>query len=419
MPESSHVTVPPDRVNKPALPPFGGAVPPVSPLLRPATDLRGRQTLPPFFAPVRRGGPLPGATSRRVRVETPPPSLVSHLTPPEPQATPAAPSWDTPPMPVFAAPAILEAPVLPGLDDEPEVPTEYAIDVDWAPRAMPPVEAPSDGDAPIGAVPPAEVEPSAIDVAPEAPATVPAYELPPAHVELLATQQGSVVPPAPPTMRPAFPGGAQTVLPPTLFADMPLGAPETVEEAESGFSEYVTETVRSDDITSLFAEPYVPTPPPLAYSPAAAARRPVARRTPVLGTPRVDQTPSGQTRAQMAARIGRRATPVLGSQAITPMHVPVIRRTPLAGAIAAIEPAPSDALPTPLPLVSLSPTPVAVPVLQDIAASRAVAHALETVAARVRAGQLVIAGDVPIGDDVSALAAGIAAALAALLGVQR
>ena len=39
--------------------------------------------------------------------------------------------------------------------------------------------------------------------------------------------------------------------------------------------------------------------------------------------------------------------------------------------------------------------------------------------ARVRAGQIVIAGQVPIGDDVAALGAAVAAALAALLGVQR
>jgi hypothetical protein len=75
--------------------------------------------------------------------------------------------------------------------------------------------------------------------------------------------------------------------------------------------------------------------------------------------------------------------------------------------------------PSAVAAAALSPTPIAVPVLQDIVASRAVAHALETVAARVRAGQIVIAGQVPIGDDVAALGAAVAAALAALLGVQR
>ena len=64
-------------------------------------------------------------------------------------------------------------------------------------------------------------------------------------------------------------------------------------------------------------------------------------------------------------------------------------------------------------------TPAVVPALQDLAASRVVAYALETVANRIRAGQIVVAGQVPSGDDAASLAAAVAAALAALLGVQR
>jgi hypothetical protein len=67
---------------------------------------------------------------------------------------------------------------------------------------------------------------------------------------------------------------------------------------------------------------------------------------------------------------------------------------------------------------AMSPTPASVPVLADFEGSRAVVHALETVASQIRIGHLVVVGDVPRGDDVTSLAAGLAAALAALLGVR-
>jgi hypothetical protein len=205
-----------------------------------------------------------------------------------------------------------------------------------------------------------------------------------------------------------------------LFADTPLGTPEVPSSTDNEFPYDLSANVMSDDITDMFAERYAAPPPVPMPEPLPGQRRP-ARKTPVLGAPPVEETPTSVGRAQMAARIGRRATPVLGSPPVTPLQNPVIRRTPMGGAIAAIEPAALDRIGTPLPLASLAPmpTPVAVPAMQDLSASRAVAHALETVAARVRAGQLVVVGDVPVGDDVSSLAAGIAAALAALLGVQR
>jgi hypothetical protein len=116
---------------------------------------------------------------------------------------------------------------------------------------------------------------------------------------------------------------------------------------------------------------------------------------------------------------------VLGGQSITPISVPQIRRTPMAPAIAIIEPAQPSVPTSPAPQqmavggAAPSPTPAVVPALQDLAASRAIAYALETVAHRIRTGQIVVAGQVPAGDDVASLAAAVAAALAALLGVQR
>jgi hypothetical protein len=59
-----------------------------------------------------------------------------------------------------------------------------------------------------------------------------------------------------------------------------------------------------------------------------------------------------------------------------------------------------------------------VPAVPDPAAARAVAGALETVAAQIRAGHLVVTGDVPQGTDEATQAAYLAAALAALLGVR-
>jgi hypothetical protein len=69
---------------------------------------------------------------------------------------------------------------------------------------------------------------------------------------------------------------------------------------------------------------------------------------------------------------------------------------------------------TPLrPHVAISPT--AVPAEPN---ARAVAAALEMVAARVRRGELVVSGSMPANDDPPALAAVLAATLAALLGVR-
>jgi len=433
-----------DRVNKPALPPFGGQITTASPILRPATDLRGRQTLPPFFGQlVRRGGPLPGARPQPMAVALPP-AVATHFSPVFSPASPPTPTWDTPAMPVPATAAAVEEPPASAADADLEVPSEYSAGAEWAPPSATPVDvqaAPEDSTEIVEAS--AASSAAAVGTpAVHTPAVhTPAVRTPVVHVpafddtaepELPTDPEYAVTAPPEPTGGYAAPpppapsewtgesANDRQTLPPTLFADTPLGTPETVPDVDNEFPYDLSANVMSDDITDMFAEPYT-TPPPVPAPETAAGQRKPARKTPVLGTPRVGYTPSSAVRAQMAARIGRRATPVLGSPAVTPMQTPVIRRTPMGGAIAAIEPAASDLIATPLPLASLSPLPmpVAVPAMENISASRAVAHALETVAARVRAGQIVVAGDVPVGDDNGSLAAGIAAALAALLGVQR
>jgi hypothetical protein len=66
-----------------------------------------------------------------------------------------------------------------------------------------------------------------------------------------------------------------------------------------------------------------------------------------------------------------------------------------------------------------TPTPLSVPAIPDVAGARAVAVALETIAARIRAGHLVVQGEVSESLNEDATHAGyLAAALAALLGVR-
>jgi hypothetical protein len=449
MAESETETRGPERPNKPALPPFGGPGAAAGPVLRPSTDLRGRKTLPPFFAPpVRVGGPLPGAAPRPSvrpgRLAAPEAQVI--VTAPEPvQArsepvtpvrpiTPPAPSWDTPPMPVAVTVATLTGPDVGGGAGIAARPT---VEAEWTPplsdprarRAVEekPVEAPSVVSAPAAdVVPPNDLYEPEASPDPEYATT--------AHEPLAL--EGAAPPSVPDTEEPVsleFADKAEApqeeseaqppALPPTPFEDAPLSALQGTASDASHLAPDVAYSVRSEDITDMSAEPYTapaPAPPPVAAV-AAPASVPVtprrsARKTPPLGTARVGHAGPAGGRAQAAARIGRRVTPVL-SQAITPMSVPTIRRTPMAPSTA-VERAPVSP-PSAVAAAALSPTPIAVPVLQDIVASRAVAHALETVAARVRAGQIVIAGQVPIGDDVAALGAAVAAALAALLGVQR
>jgi hypothetical protein len=103
-------------------------------------------------------------------------------------------------------------------------------------------------------------------------------------------------------------------------------------------------------------------------------------------------------------------TPILPPRIVTPLSAPVVSpRT-------ASRPTPVR---SPTPVFVPIPTPLSVPAVPDLAGARAVAGALETVAARIRAGHLVVRGEVSEGLDEDATHAGyLVAALAALLGVQ-
>ncbi len=452
MPESETEPHAAERERKPALPPFGGAAAASGPVLRPATDLRGRRTLPPFFGPpIRPGGPLPGATARppAPAVGRPRPSIqqrpvarpvsVAEPTPtrPTPQ-TPPAPSWDTPPTPLAAAFAL-------NVSTRRADPATSTSEAEWAAPVAEPeqrqVREERVNEAPATeAAEPVGVEPPAAYPAPETAgdhdfqadpeyATRTHESLPMAAGEASPDRDAVDAPPVPrrrvtPILgMPAHvtPVTSDRVLPPSLFADQALTDLEAAPADVPGSEQEIAENMRSDDINDMFAEQYdAPRPAP---QPAPVTRRPY-RTTPPLGTARPGRTTPSSGRAQEPPRFGRRVTPVLGAHAITPISVPQIRRTPMAPPIAIPELPPASVPSAPPPrqiafgAVAPSPTPAVVPAL-DLAASRAIAYALETVANRIRAGQIVVAGQVPAGDNVASLAAAVAAALAALLGVQR
>jgi hypothetical protein len=175
-------------------------------------------------------------------------------------------------------------------------------------------------------------------------------------------------------------------------------APSTEElgaEAPS-IDDLAAEPLAADPVAAeaLVAEP--PADEPVADEPwmRAPEPEPLARRPvlPLTGpndpTPIVNQT------------IERTTDP----HRMTPMRVTPLR--------------PSLAVPPPSALSPFAPSYAAPSQAAIESNARAVAAALEMVAARVRRGDLVVPGSVPASDDPPALAAALAATLAALLGVR-
>jgi len=335
--ESEHNTRNPAR--GPVLPPFQGPKPAGAPglgLIRTDPRPAGRLTLPPFFAPIRPGGPLPGSRNQ--------------------------------PRPVFAAPA----PVI----------GNTALDVNAVETVSIDSLAPAVADA--------HVDEERDDMPPD------------------ACEAGEAA--APPDVAPEDAGatdaGWEATPPPTLFSEPPLELPNASEPVVEQPAAAETQ-LSADDITYLFGSDYE-SPPRVPHEGSAGGAQTLSLRPSEGGTSSQGvrrHTPAAPARRATPSRGSwRRVTPVLGSQAVTPISSPVIRPTPAQAPYA-------------VPGLRY-PTPVAVPAIVDIEASRTVARALETVAARVRAGELPITGQVPLGDDPWALAAGVAAALAALLGVR-
>jgi hypothetical protein len=160
--------------------------------------------------------------------------------------------------------------------------------------------------------------------------------------------------------------------------------------------------------------PVEPWSPPGFSRPWGATPGPIRSVTPPLGVPVAPPPVSGYP-----------PVPPLGNpRSPTPTHFTAIAPprgiTPLAN-----PPVPPRSLGrqtpvrSPTPVFVPIPTPLSVPAVPDLAGARAVAGALENVAAKIRAGHLVVTGEIPEGLDEEAAYAGyLAAALAALLGVR-
>ncbi len=389
-----------------ALPPFAGPTRPRpdAPLRRAVRRLAGRQTLPPFFMPVVTvGGPLPGA--RR-------------------------------PAPQPVAGSSYEAPSL-----------ETTARIDAVAHAEPAVEAPVLGEAdPVGVVdsllPDAEADPAGLDAAPSAetadpwitdyvavdPAATPPTETFAVPAPDLSSDDLMVGPDLAMETRPTLNHsserednledqsdgfGADLFEQPFLReAQAAAPPPPTYFEGELPPNTEFADDLSVDALRAMFGEAYTDEPQVSGEVLDPRSPEPTESRaeltTPVFSAPPIPPPrgyrSSGAFRHRTSGGASnRRPTPVMGSRAITPLSTPVIPLHPGMPRVAA----------------GMSPTPVSVPIMADFEGSRAVVHALESVASQIRIGHLVVVGTVPRGDDVASLAAGLAAALAALLGVQQ
>jgi hypothetical protein len=462
------------RGTQPHTPPFRGPAGPMvtRPALRPmAAGMQGRLTVPPFMPPIERGGPRPGTVGQ--------PRL---LVPPyvAPSAAPYVRPYVAPVRSPIDVPAIRSAAddvAVVGV-----VTAEYTT-ADLAYELAPFLEDDGilSIDAYVQRVSAAvDADTSLADAAPSHGPYEERHALPFAAVDALPPYM-SIATPAfeadglPPDVTPAvIPEGMSDVSPVTaaraadeiererqalvdaivgaavqaaadkaaqrdrdidhgamrLFAADPFEEPfmqHAHEDADpalpSPFDDdpHVISDVRSSGLNDISDSSYLvraPTPAESWSPPSLAARRGTPRSvpttTPPIGIPTA--CPPDSDASSLAGPAGprsptpRRMTPVVSSRMITPYLAPAI---PYAPAVA----------PTPVrgttPVALSMPTPRSVPAVPDVDGARTVAGALEMVAAQIRAGHIVIAGDVPPGTDQSTQAACLAVALAALLGVRR
>jgi hypothetical protein len=184
----------------------------------------------------------------------------------------------------------------------------------------------------------------------------------------------------------------------------------------------ITHNMMSDYINDYSESSYAPQQPgPSEPWPAPSLSRPWRRTpgptplvTPAFGMPAAPPPasefppipPFGNPRSPTPTHM----SPILPPRIATPLSSPVVPPR------ATTRPTPVR---SPTPVFAAIPTPLSVPAVPDLASARAVANALETVAAKIRAGHLVVSGEVDEGVDEDATYAGyLAAALAALLGVR-
>jgi hypothetical protein len=197
---------------------------------------------------------------------------------------------------------------------------------------------------------------------------------------------------------------AAEVSPPPVFDD----ESDIMHDARS-------DSVRDFSDASYLVQLPVPTEPwspPGIIQPRRGTPRSVPTTTPAMGNPIASPPASAYPPLEPMGRprspTPRRVTPVMPHRVITPYSSPAISTRPVR----------ATPVRSPTPIFVSIPTPRSVPAVPDPAAARAVAGALETVAAQIRAGHLVVTGDVPQGTDEATHAAYLAVALGALLGVR-
>jgi acylphosphatase len=212
--------------------------------------------------------------------------------------------------------------------------------------------------------------------------------------------------------------GADAVNDPPDHAGIPAGPSPFDDEPD------VTHNMMSGHINDFADSRYIverPVPPepwsPPGLTPWGPTPASIPSVTPAFGSPAAPRPPSEFPPIPPFGKLQRptptHVTPILPPRIVTPLSM---------AAVAGVPP-PTASRPTPVrsptPVFVPTPTPLSVPAIPDVAGARAVAVALETVAARIRAGHLVVRGEVSESLDEDATHAGyLAAALAALLGVR-
>lgn len=230
----------------------------------------------------------------------------------------------------------------------------------------------------------------------------------------------------------------------------PTEAPEPEPEPVAEEPEPVAAAAEPESVTAAEPEPYVAAEPELPYLAAepepeqeaivasepelvATEAAPVAgvsetieddtglfdEELPPLPSQAAEPMPWEAAPAPEPEMITRRPVlPLTGPNDPTPIMNPAIERTIERTTERTTERSTEPHRMTPMRVTPLRPSAIAATSIPSDPNARAVAAALEMVAARIRRGDLVVSGSMPTNDDPPALAAVLAATAAALLGVR-
>jgi hypothetical protein len=227
-------------------------------------------------------------------------------------------------------------------------------------------------------------------------AAVPVY-VPPAVPAYVAPEAPTYVPPTVPSYDEVLHEAAVVAaMEPETEADAEAEADGWYDGAESELASEPVAQAMAEPPREAFADAVRDLP---LYEPDDVPAAAAAEWAAFVGETPVHETPTREWRSpELAPTPVRARTPV---RSMTPVRkmTPVRAMTP----VRPVSPAEGSEV------IGVVPS----------AANRTVATALESVAAQVRRGELVVSGAVPAGADSHSLAAALAAALGALLGVSR